>query len=118
VDEITLTATFGRHKYVPWGVDGGQPGSRNEVRIFHEDGREVVLGKCARYRLKRDEVARLVTATGGGWGDPLDRPVEDVVEDVKDGYVTPAQAERDYGVVLDPTTLDVVRLTQGREELR
>jgi N-methylhydantoinase B len=118
VDEITLTATFGRHKYVPWGVDGGQPGSRNEVRIFHEDGREVVLGKCARYRLKHGEVARLVTATGGGWGNPLDRPVEAVVEDVKDGYVTLAQAERDYGVVLDPTTLDVVRLTQGREERR
>jgi N-methylhydantoinase B len=118
VDEITLTATFGRHKYVPWGVDGGQPGSRNEVRIFHEDGREVVLGKCARYRLRQGEVARLVTGTGGGWGDPLDRPVEAVVEDVKDGYVTLAQAERDYGVVLDPTTLDVVRLTQGREELR
>jgi N-methylhydantoinase B len=118
VDEITLTATFGRHKYVPWGVDGGQPGSRNEVRIFHEDGREVVLGKCARYRLRQGEVARLVTATGGGWGDPLDRPVEAVVEDVKDGYVTLAQAERDYGVVLDPNTLDVVRLTQGREELR
>jgi N-methylhydantoinase B len=88
------------------------------VRIFHEDGREVVLGKCARYRLRQGEVARLVTATGGGWGDPLDRPVEAVVEDVKDGYVTLAQAERDYGVVLDPTTLDVVRLTQGREELR
>ncbi len=118
VDEMTLTATFGRHKYVPWGVDGGQPGSRNEVRIFHEDGREVVLGKCARYRLKHGEVARLVTATGGGWGNPLDRPVEAVVEDVKDGYVTLTQAERDYGVVLDPTTLDVVRLTEGREERR
>lgn len=116
VDEITLTATFGRHKYVPWGADGGQPGSRNEVRIFHEDGREVVLGKCARYRLKRGEVARLVTGTGGGWGNPLDRSVEDVVEDVKDGYVTPAQAKGDYGVVLDPATLDVVGLTQEREE--
>ena len=118
VDEITLTATFGRHKYVPWGVDGGQPGSRNEVRIFHEDGREVVLGKSARYPLKRGEVARLVTGTGGGWGNPLDRPVEEVVDDVKDGYVTFAQAEGDYGVVLDPATLDVVRLTQEREERR
>jgi N-methylhydantoinase B len=114
VDEITLTATFGRHKYPPWGVEGGKPGSRNEVRILHEDGREVVLGKCARYALKRGEVARLVTGTGGGWGNPLDRPVEDVVEDVKDGYVTFAQAEGDYGIVLDPATLDVVRLVPER----
>jgi N-methylhydantoinase B len=115
VDEITLTATFGRHKYVPWGVDGGEAGSPNAVRIFHADGREVVAGKCARYPLKRGEVARLITGTGGGWGPPLERPVEDVVEDVKDGYVSIGQAESDYGVVLDPDSLEVVRLTPERE---
>lgn len=110
VDEITLTATFGRHKYLPWGVAGGQPGSRNEVRIFHADGREVVLGKCARYPLKRGEVARLVTGTGGGWGSPLERPVEAVIEDVRDGYVSLEQAKQDYGVELDPNTLEKARL--------
>jgi N-methylhydantoinase B len=115
VDEITLTATFGRHKYVPWGIDGGQPGSQNAVRIFHADGREVVAGKCARYPLNRGEVARLITGTGGGWGSPLERPVEDVVEDVKDGYVSIGQAQRDYGVVVDPESLEVVRLTPERE---
>ena len=114
-DEIYVTATFGRHKYLPWGVDGGEDGSRNEVRFLHADGREVVLGKCARYRLARGEVARLVTATGGGWGPPRERPVGAVVDDVRDGYVTPEQAERDYGVVVDPTTFEVVRLTEGRE---
>jgi N-methylhydantoinase B len=110
VDEIYLTATFGRHKYVPWGVDGGAPGSRNEVRILHNDGREVVVGKCARYRLEKGEVARLVTGTGGGWGDPRERSVAEVQEDVRNGYVGLEQAERDYGVVLDPETLEVVRL--------
>lgn len=114
VDEITLTATFGRHKFLPWGVDGGQPGSRNAVHILHADGREVVLGKCARYPLKRGEVARLVTGSGGGWGSPLERPVEAVVEDVRDGYTSLEQAERDYGVVLDPATLEVVRLAPER----
>jgi N-methylhydantoinase B len=114
VDSVTLTATFGRHKYVPWGVDGGSPGSRNEVRILHADGREVVLGKCARYELKRGEVARLVTGTGGGWGKPMERPVEAVLEDVKDGYVSLRQAEQDYGVVLDPETLEVVCLAPER----
>lgn len=114
VDEITLTATFGRHKYVPWGAAGGHPGSRNEVRIFHADGREVVLGKCARYPLKRGEVARLVTGTGGGWGSPLERPVDVVIEDVRDGYVSLEQAKQDYGVELDPLTLEVLRLAPER----
>jgi len=114
VDEITLTATFGRHKFVPWGAAGGHPGSRNEVRIFHADGREVVIGKCARYPLKRGEVARLVTGTGGGWGPPLERPVEAVIDDVRDGYVSLEQAEQDYGVELDPLTLEVLRLVPER----
>jgi N-methylhydantoinase B len=96
---------FGRHKYVPWGVAGGSEGSRNEVRIFHLDGREVVVGKCARYPLKRGEVARLVTGTGGGWGSPLERSVEVVIEDVRNGYISLEQAKRDYGVELDPNII-------------
>jgi N-methylhydantoinase B len=66
-----------------------------------------VVGKTARTPLRKGEVARLVTATGGGWGDPHERPVEAVVEDVRDGYVTVEQAERGYGVVLDPETYEV-----------
>lgn len=116
-DSITLTATFGRHKFEPWGVAGGQPGSRNEVRLLHRDGREVVLGKCARYRLERDEVARLITATGGGWGPPLRRPIEKIVEDVADELVTIESAARDYGVVLDPETLEVLSLSPERRAL-
>ena len=48
VDGLTVTATFGRHKFVPWGIDGGRDGSRNAVHILYEDGREVVVGKTAR----------------------------------------------------------------------
>jgi N-methylhydantoinase B len=95
---------------VPWGIDGGRDGSRNAVHILHEDGREVVVGKTARTLLKKGEVARLVTGTGGGWGDPRERPVEAVVDDVRDGYVTVEQAEREYGVVLDPETHEVKKV--------
>ena len=114
-DEIFVTATCGRHKYVPWGVEGGADGSRNEVRFLHADGREVVRGKSARYRLAKGEVVQIVTGTGGGFGDPLERPVDAVVDDVRDGYITVEQAEHDYGVLLDPATLDVLRLSgRGR----
>jgi N-methylhydantoinase B len=115
--DLTLTATFGRHKYVPWGAEGGREGSRNEVRIFHHDGREVVLGKCARYPLKRGEVARLITGTGGGWGSPLERPVEAVTEDARNGYISLEQAKRDYGVELDPETFEILHLTTERSRL-
>ena len=28
-----ITSTFGRHKFMPWGVDGGREGSMNAVQI-------------------------------------------------------------------------------------
>jgi N-methylhydantoinase B len=113
-DEMFVTVTCGRHKYPPWGAAGGGSGSPNEIRFTHTDGRVVVMGKSARYRLERGEVVSIVTGTGGGWGDPYDRPVAEVVEDVANGYVSVKQAELDYGIVVDPVTFDVVDVRRSR----
>ena len=111
-DEAYLTTTFGRHKYLPWGLAGGHLGSRNYVKILHADGREEVFGKTARYRLRKGEVARLVTGTGGGYGSPAARPPALVAEDVRHGYITIEQAEQDYGVRVDPKTFAVLEVTR------
>ena len=37
---------------------------------------------------------------GGGFGDPLERPAERVLADVRSGYVSLEAARRDYGVVV------------------
>lgn len=87
-EEAFLTATFGRHKFPPWAMAGGEPGSRNRVHILHRDGREVVFGKCARYRLLRGDVARLVTGSGGGVGNPRDRNPALIRADLRNGYLT------------------------------
>lgn len=47
-------------------------------------------------RLRRGDIARLITATGGGYGDPLKRPVERVVDDVRNGFVTRETARRSW----------------------
>lgn len=45
---------------------------------------------------------------GGGYGSPLQRPIEKVVWDVKNGLVSIDGAKLDYGVVIsDPETLSV-----------
>jgi N-methylhydantoinase B len=46
-------------------------------------------------------------AGGGGYGDPLERDLELVRLDVADGYVSIKKAKEDYGVVIEPDTLDV-----------
>jgi N-methylhydantoinase B len=44
-------------------------------------------------------VIRIRTTGGGGWGDPLERPYDEVERDLRWGKVSFAGAERDYGVV-------------------
>jgi N-methylhydantoinase B len=87
-DEAHLTVTFGRYKFPPWAIDGGRPGTPNLVRILHRDGRTVEFGKCARYPLVRDDVARLITGSGGGWGDPARRDPRRNADDVRNGMTT------------------------------
>lgn len=49
----------------------------------------------------------VLSGGGGGWGDPLERDVDAVRYDVEQGFVTVMGAKNDYGVVLDPDTLEV-----------
>lgn len=94
-----ITATFGRHKFHPWGVDGGRNGSMNAVQIRFGDGREpVTVGKTARFPLKKGDVARLITGCGGGWGDPAERDKEAVRADVRAGIVSAETAREVYGL--------------------
>ena len=47
-----------------------------------------------------DEFAR-PSAGGGGFGDPLERDPDEVLEDVIDDYVSIERAAKDYGVVIE-----------------
>jgi N-methylhydantoinase B len=100
-DDAKLTASFGRHKYRPWSLDGGQKGSPNYHQVLRADGGVETHGKVARTPVAKGEVIRLVTATGGGYGDPRRRPTEKVMLDVKNGYITDEQAMRHYGLAKD-----------------
>jgi len=107
--EADLTATFGRFKFPPWGMDGGGDGSVNAIEIIPEGETEPVLrfGKVARYRLRRGDVARLITAVGGGYGNPIERDPNLVRQDVRYEVLSIAQAEEIYGVVIDAVNLTV-----------
>jgi N-methylhydantoinase B len=44
---------------------------------------------------------------GGGWGDPLDRDPDAVLDDVWDEYVSIEGARKDYGVVINGSLEDM-----------
>ena len=52
------------------------------------------------WRTKAGAVSRYITNGGGGWGAPESRPVQRVLMDVRDGYVSIEQARERYGVVV------------------
>ena len=52
----------------------------------------------------------------GRWmGNPLERELSAIVDDVREGLVSIEQAHNDYGVLLDPATLQVLELAPGRQ---
>jgi N-methylhydantoinase B len=97
-EEALLTVVFGRHRFPPWGVAGGGQGSVNSVEVVPGDGSPSRrLGKAARYPLRKGDLVRLITGTGGGWGPPREREHDLVARDLADGMITEREAREVYG---------------------
>ncbi|MCM3093048.1 MULTISPECIES: hydantoinase B/oxoprolinase family protein [unclassified Cytobacillus] len=115
-DNQMVSVTFGRNKFVPWGMKDGQDGSSNEVYIEKANGEvDGPFGIYPRYPLNKGDVVKLVTATGGGYGDPYKRPADKVALDVKNGYITAAQANESYGIIVNEKTYEVEGITEDRQ---
>lgn len=98
---------MGRQAYPPWGIEGGKPGATSAtlMKLPAEDAFKPV--NVVRHLVPARTAAVIATAGGGGWGHPFRRDPKLVRQDVIDGYVTLESAARDYGVVLDPDTLEI-----------
>lgn len=108
-DGQTVSVTFGRNKYVPWGINGGSEGSPNEFYVIKANGdKHGPFSIYARYPLNKGDTVQLMTGTGGGYGNPHRRKSSQVAEDVKNGYITLEQAKKVYGVTLEPNTLTLI----------
>lgn len=106
--EGTLQLRTDRRRFLPYGLQGGCPGtpSRNLLNPDTPGARELPA-KCT-LTLRRGDVFRHVYAGPGGWGDPFARDPEAVRRDVLEEKVTVEHARRAYGVALDPATLAVL----------
>jgi N-methylhydantoinase B len=84
-----------------WGVRGGRAGKPFEVTIDPGGPRERAVDALADAEpVQAGEVIRIRTTGGGGWGDPLTRPYDEVARDVLWGKVSRDGAREDYGVVV------------------
>lgn len=110
-DVITVSALADRARRAPWGLFGGADGSMTRIelqrpgdpgfRSFQEVYGLPSPSKFANVRLSRGDRVRLVSPSGGGYGDPLERDPAAVAADVREGFVSVESARRSYGVVVD-----------------
>lgn len=109
------------------GVSGGLHSDVQRQTKIHKNGFEEVIGGftpdgdwknplLSGHPFAYGDTFMFESTGGGGWGNPMDRDIEAVHEDVLDEYISAERAEKIYGVAVDPKTLalDVART----EELR
>jgi N-methylhydantoinase B len=107
--EAYLYAWFERSKTPGWGLFGGGDAVGPDVAVNPGRDDERHLLKANAHPLEAGSIVDMYTGGGGGFGNPLERDPARVRTDVLDGFVTLEAARREYGVVLDPETLEVVR---------
>jgi N-methylhydantoinase B len=89
------------HVIPPNGFADGHPGATGDIWINPgRDDAKRLPTRYADYPLKAGDVFRLDSPGGGGYGDPLKRDPMNVLDDVREGMVSPEAAEKEYGVVL------------------
>ncbi|HEY4253579.1 MAG TPA: hydantoinase B/oxoprolinase family protein [Roseomonas sp.] len=115
-DEAVISIRSDRRAIRPYGLYGGYPGGASMNVLTRAGGAPEVYPAKFYGQLRRGDLFVHETAAGGGWGDPLERAPERVLQDVRNAFVSPDQARALYGVVLaadgrsvDPPATEALR---------
>ena len=92
----SVSSIADRTKYPALGLLGGQAGAAGEVALG--DGTQ--LHAKSLVDLGPGDTVHVNLPGGGGYGDPLQRDAQRVLGDVIEGYITPEEAEKKYGVAV------------------
>lgn len=88
-------------KHPAKGFCGAGDGAPNRLTLEPEEDERVPVEEVAHnYEMPAGGAIRFLRGGGGGWGDPRERPPEDVLADVRNGYLSREAALEDYGVVV------------------
>ena len=101
-DDVRFSMRTDKHTISPFGIAGGMAGGRGACIVNPGASEENRLpSRFGDYRISKNDIIRVERPGGGGLGDPLSRPVANVLDDVRQGYVSADQARTDYGVALN-----------------
>lgn len=104
-----------RNRSITWGSEGGLPGIPHGVTL-EMDGEVNEMGTVfSNIPISEDDMFVRPSSGGGGFGDPLERDPEAVLEDVIDEYVSIDRGKKDYGVVIQAVDPDLCEYTIDQE---
>jgi N-methylhydantoinase B len=107
------------HKFKPWGFAGGADGSPSALIQVISGGDKIELPSKVPYR-KAKAGDRLISygPSGGGYGDPLARSPESVLDNVIDGLFSADVAREQYGVMIVRDQVDLTGTQALRARMR
>jgi N-methylhydantoinase B len=102
LSDARMISTLERCNTPHSGVAGGLPGGRT-IGILDSSiyGHGHEFNKTPDQPLAKGDVMTIVTGGGGGYGNPFERDLDRVEDDVLEGLVTVEAAREWYGVVFD-----------------
>jgi len=102
IPPVNLGIQAGRYVYPAEGLFDGKTGAKGRFIVNDTPGNPYGLTQ-----LKPGDVVTIDAPGGGGYGNPLERDPELVVNDVIEGYISIESARKDYGVAVDPVTFEI-----------
>jgi N-methylhydantoinase B len=81
----------------PFGLDGGLPGAPAVIELIPPRSNARKLTSKGGFLAPAGSLVVLQAPGSGGYGPPSGRDRAALAEDLRDGYVTPAEARRIYG---------------------
>lgn len=114
--EILIVADRARTR--PFGLAGGDDGASARHVEHAPDGGSSQLSSKTTKTVPAGSAIEIQPAAGGGFGDPLERPAEAVLTDVRDGYVSVEAAREEYGVAVVETPEGYAIDDESTRELR
>jgi N-methylhydantoinase B len=117
--ETTIVMRADRQRYLPWGLDGGAPGTPS-YHLVKANGSQRILPQNPMYalRLTQGETFVHIGAGGAGVGDALERDAARVLEDVREERISADYARDVYGVAMADGKVDEAATRKLREALR
>ena len=105
-NKMTVSLLGGGKLYPPQGVLGGFDSKPSYNGIIYEDDTNEELGDAMMVELKPGQFICSIDSGGSGYGHPVYREENRVMNDVMEGYISLSEAENIYGVLFEKNKKD------------